>query len=406
MSSSPVASRTTHVRDFSAMSSTPEKKIQKGLLGVYADASAISSVGDHGLGLTYRGFQIEDLADKCIFEEVAYLLIYGALPTSGELLEFKARLAKHRQIPPELCTVLEQLGPQAHAMDVLRTTCSTLGCIRPETDKTTPAEVCERLMSSFVSSLCYWHHYTNSKKRITFNVDPKETLASSVLKMFHQDTPAPSEMEIGCIDKAYILYAEHSFAASTFTARVVASTMSDTYSCVAAGIGALRGPLHGGANEAVMYLIEPLKNKEEALALLKSKMAKKELVMGFGHRIYKDGDPRNTVFKKISLNLSKRPNSEEGQRLFEISDAMETLMAKEKKMYPNADFYAASAYHQARVPTPWFTPLFVIARTAGWTAHIQEQRVGNKIIRPNSLYSGPATQEFIPIEKRTKQAKL
>lgn len=246
-------------------------------------------------------------------------------------------------------------------------------------------------MGAFVSALCYWHHFVVHHRKIDINVDPKDTLASSFLKMLHQGGDAPSELEIACVDKAYTLYAEHDFAASTFTSRVVASTLSDTYSCIAAAIGALRGPLHGGANEAVMHMLMPLRTPDEGLQLIKSMLNKKELVMGFGHRIYKNGDPRNKVFKDLSKQLCSRPNSN-GKPLFDVSNAIEEFMAKEKKMYPNADFYAASAYYQARVPIPFFTPLFVIARTAGWCAHIQEQLVGNKIIRPSSNYIGPGVR--------------
>lgn len=363
--------------------------IFKGLQGVIADVTSISTVGKHDAGLTYRGYRIEDLAQNCIFEEVAYLLLYEQLPSSDQLVAFNRRLAENRALPKPLCEMLERCGPDAHPMDILRSICSILGCLEPQGTRT-PSEICERLMGAFVSGLCYWYHYVAHHRQIDINTDPHDTLASSFMKMLHEGSEAPSEMEIDCVDKAYTLYAEHDLAASTFTARVVASTLSDTYSCIAAAIGALRGPLHGGANEAVMHMIKPLQSAEEGLKLIRSKLEKKELVMGFGHRIYKTGDPRNKVFKAISKGLSAR--HADGKRLFEVSQAIEQFMAREKKMYPNADFYAASAYFQARVPIPFFTPLFVVARTAGWCAHINEQLVSNKIIRPSSHYVGPSVR--------------
>eukprot|EP00397_Hematodinium_sp_SG-2012_P036418 GEMP01039317.1.p1 GENE.GEMP01039317.1~~GEMP01039317.1.p1 ORF type:complete len:387 (+),score=97.09 GEMP01039317.1:135-1295(+) len=373
-----------------------EPVIAKGLQGVIADTTAVSTVGKHDAGLTYRGYRIEELADKCIFEEVAYLLLYGQLPSSPELTAFQERMAAHRALPKALRDMLERLGADAHPMDILRTVCSVLGCIEPQRNKT-PAEVCERLMAAFVSGLCYWYHFVVYQRKIDINIDPKDTLASSFLKMFLPDTDPPTEIEIACVDKAYTLYAEHDFAASTFTARVVASTLSDTYSCIAAAICALRGPLHGGANEAVMHMLKPLRSPEEGVQWIKTKLKSKQLVMGFGHRIYKNGDPRSKVFKELSRKLSERPksDSEDGKLLFKISDAIEKFMAKEKKMYPNADFYAATAYFQSRVPIPFFTPLFVVARTAGWCAHINEQLASNKIIRPSSHYIGPNVRSLV-----------
>jgi len=377
-------------------------KVFKGLQGVAADYTAISTVGQegHDTGLTYRGYAIEDLAQHCEFEEVAFLLIRSRLPTTTELDTYRAKLASFRNLSPILREVLEKLPKSAHPMDVLRTTSSILGCVEPEQDesgKQDSATTCERLMGAFVSAICYWYHYGESRNKITINTDGKDNLATAFLKMLHPNKIIPA-LWIKVVNTSFILYAEHDFNASTFAARVVASTLSDTYSCVTAAIGALRGPLHGGANEAVMHLLEPLKSIDEGDKLIRSLLLKKQLVMGFGHRIYKHGDPRNAIFKRLSYELSK---TKEGKpHLYEISSHIENLMEKEKKMYPNADFFAASAYHQAGVPTYLFTPLFVVARTSGWCAHIQEQLNGNKLIRPTSVYNGPEPKSFIPLSQR------
>jgi len=291
-------------------------------------------------------------------------------------------------------------------MDVLRTACSALGCIEPEAGdagKADVAKTAERLMPVFVSALCYWHHFATSGKRININVDPKDNMATAFLKMMRDDGKQPSQLDVKTIDAAFILYAEHDFNASTFSARMSASTLSDTYSCVCAGIGALRGPLHGGANEAVMYMLEGVTSIPEGEKKIRDMLATKTLIMGFGHRIYKNGDPRNAIFKKMSKSLSERPGG--NPVLWQVSDHIESLMANEKKMYPNADFFAASAYHQAGVPTPFFTPLFVMSRTAGWCAHVIEQLGGNgpnKIIRPSSVYNGPEKKAFVAMAGRSK----
>lgn len=383
-----------------------EAKIVKGLDGVLADYTAVSTVGKHEAGLTYRGYAIEDLSEKCEFEEVAHLLIHGSLPTKDVLAEYKARLAGYRSLPKGVTTSLEALPREAHPMDVLRTCCSVLGCIEPEegdAGKADTGRTSERLMGSFVSALCYWYHFANAGKRIALNVAPKDNMATAFLKMLRDDGKEPDPLHVRVIDCAFILYAEHDFNASTFSARVVASTLSDTYSCVAAGIGALRGPLHGGANEAVMYMLEGTKSVEEAEKKIRDKLAAKELVMGFGHRIYKNGDPRNAVFKALSKSLADRPGGD--PVLWAASDNIEKMMAKEKKMYPNADFFAASAYYQIGVPIPFFTPLFVMSRTAGWCAHIKEQLGGNgnnKIIRPSSVYNGPPKKDFVQLAARSR----
>lgn len=291
-------------------------------------------------------------------------------------------------------------------MDVLRTTASVLGCLEPEkgdAGKADTGATCERLMPAFVSAMCYWYHFSNTKTRIQLNTAAEDNLATAFLKMLRNDGKSPDPLHVKVIDAAFILYAEHDFNASTFSARVVASTLSDTYSCIAAGIGALRGPLHGGANEAVMYMLEDVKTVEAGEKKIRDMLAKKELIMGFGHRIYKNGDPRNAIFKKLSKELADRPGGL--KTLWAASDHIEALMANEKKMYPNADFFAASAYYQVGVPIPFFTPLFVVSRTAGWCAHIMEQLGGNgnnKIIRPSSIYNGPAKKDFVPMAARSR----
>eukprot|EP00656_Telonema_subtile_P042308 TRINITY_DN4783_c0_g1_i4.p1 TRINITY_DN4783_c0_g1~~TRINITY_DN4783_c0_g1_i4.p1 ORF type:complete len:385 (-),score=111.74 TRINITY_DN4783_c0_g1_i4:280-1434(-) len=377
---------------------TAEPKVYKGLAGVAADYTSVSTVGKAEAGLTYRGYSIEALAEHAEFEEVAFLLVRGHLPSQSELIAYHLQLSKFRSLPAALCRVIEELPAAAHPMDVLRTTCSVLGCIEPEASADDTVRVSERLMASFCSAMCYWHHWTVHGKRISFNTNPGDNLATAFLKMLRDDGCEPDPLHTKVVNAAFILYAEHDFNASTFAARVVASTKSDTYSSICAAIGALRGPLHGGANEAVMHLLEPFETVEAGIGAVRTMLAEKKLVMGFGHRIYKNGDPRNAVFKRLSKELSERP---EGKKvLYTISDQIEEMMAKEKKMYPNADFFAASAYHQAGVPTHLFTPLFVVARTSGWAAHLLEQHVGNKLIRPTSVYQGPKPRPFTKLAER------
>eukprot|EP00746_Dinoflagellata_sp_MGD_P010940 gnl/MRDRNA2_/MRDRNA2_122784_c0_seq1.p1 gnl/MRDRNA2_/MRDRNA2_122784_c0~~gnl/MRDRNA2_/MRDRNA2_122784_c0_seq1.p1 ORF type:complete len:341 (+),score=78.85 gnl/MRDRNA2_/MRDRNA2_122784_c0_seq1:152-1024(+) len=290
-------------------------------------------------------------------------------------------------------------------MDVVRTAASVMGCLDPEGDRMSgvsdTAGTADKLMPTFVSAMCYWYNFANHGKRITLNTDPADNLATAFLKMLRDDASTPDPLHVKVVDASFILYAEHDLAASTFTSRVIASTMSDTYSCISGAIGALRGPLHGGANEAVMYMLEDVKSIAEGEAKINDMLSKKQLVMGFGHRVYKHGDPRNAIFKKLSKALSERP---EGlPTLYAVSERIEAMMEEKKRMYANADFYAASAYHQAGVPTPLFTPLFVVSRTAGWCAHILEQIGGNGknvIIRPSSAYNGPEKKAFISIDQR------
>jgi 2-methylcitrate synthase len=365
-----------------------------GLRGQAVGTTEIATVGKAGVGLTYRGYAIEELADRASFEEVAYLLIYGALPTQAELDSFRLRLKQKRQLPEALRKVLELIPADAHPMDVLRTACSFLGSLEPESSFAMQKEVSERLLAVFPSALAYWHHFSDKGERIATD-DDANSLAGHYLTLLHGD--APSEASRRALDTSLILYAEHEFNASTFACRVCAATLSDFYSCITAGIGTLRGPLHGGANEAAMALVERFKTRKEARAAVLEMLAAKQKIMGFGHAVYKHSDPRNAINKGWSERLSK--SAPDGY-LFEVSDEIEAVMKEEKNLFANADFFSATVYHFLGIPTSHFTPLFVMARTAGWSAHIQEQRANNKLIRPNADYVGPEPRPFVPIEKR------
>lgn len=370
------------------------KKKSGGLAGVVAGRSAICTVGKEGTGLTYRGFTIEDLAEKSTFEEVAYLLIYGNLPTQSELDGFTKRLIDQRDLPDGLKRILENLPDSSHPMDVMRTGCSALGCIEPSDDPAEFAKIAERLLASFPSMLLYWYHFKQKHKTIETS-SPEKSLAGHFLHLLHQK--APSDLHRKAMDASLILYAEHEFNASTFTSRVITATLADFYSGIAGGIGALRGPLHGGANEAAMAVIERFDTPDQAEEGLMDSLAKKELIMGFGHRVYKISDPRSAIIK----SWAKRLGDEAGdKKLYPISERIEAVMWREKKLFPNLDFYSASAYHFLGIPTPMFTPVFVISRTAGWAAHIIEQRGDNRLIRPTSEYTGPETGPFIAMSDR------
>lgn len=378
-------------------------KYSPGLAGVFAGVTAISTVGKKGIGLTYRGYDIHKLADHCIFEEVAHLLIYGNLPTKLQLENYKAKLASLRELPEELRRILELIPSQAHPMDVVKTGCAALGTIYPESESNPPEDIFNRLISSFGPMLLYWYHFRKSNTRINTAGKPEDTIAATFLRMLHNREPEP--LALKTFDVSLILYAEHGFAASTFACRTTASTLSDVYSSITTAIGTLRGPLHGGANEKAMDLISQYNNPEDARVGIEQALARKEKIMGFGHRIYKVSDPRSDIIKAESVKLSQAPGGK--PKLVAISESIEATMRRKKRMFPNLDFYAASAYHQCGIPTNFFTPIFIIARTAGWSSHIIEQRGANKLIRPSAIYQGPGKQLFVPLELRTSsKAKL
>jgi 2-methylcitrate synthase len=369
-----------------------------GLSGVVAGKTSICTVGAQGDDLRYRGYSVEDLAAFATFEETAYLLLYGVLPTQTELNSFIERLNTHQEISKELKTVLENIPKNAHPMDVLRTSTSFLGSLFPETTENT-LEITERLLMQLPACLNYWHHWHQGGVRIKTRYETN-SIADYFLHLLLLDGYTKdnlSELRQKTVDISLTLYAEHEFNASTFAARVCTATLSDTYSALCAAIGTLRGTLHGGANEAAMDLIASFGDINKADAGIKEMLEKKKLVMGFGHRVYKVRDPRSDIIKKQSNLLS---NLLDRKRLFEISERIESIMKEQKNMFPNADFYSASAYHFCNIPTLFFTPLFVFSRITGWVAHILEQRSDNRLIRPTAEYTGPSPQEFVAITKR------
>ncbi len=371
-----------------------DRKKGGGLAGVTAGETAIATVGKEGAGLTYRGYDIYDLAKNARFEEVAFLLHHGHLPNAAELDGYVDRLRGMRGLPAELRDVLEKIPADAHPMDVLRTGCSFLGNIEPEGDFNRQREVADRLLAAFPSMLLYWYRFHTDGKRIETETDD-DSVAGHFLHMLH-DKP-PSDFHRRVLDVSLILYAEHEFNASTFTARVIAATLSDFHSAITGAIGALRGPLHGGANEAAMELIDRFRTVPEAETGIRDALARKDKVMGFGHRVYTESDPRNVVIKEFSRQLAEEVGD---SRLFPVSEVIEKVMWEEKKLFPNADFYSATAYHFMGIPTQLFTPIFVCSRITGWAAHVMEQRANNRLIRPGADYTGPDLQTWVPLAER------
>jgi 2-methylcitrate synthase len=371
-----------------------KKNPGSGLRGQAAGQTAICTVGAEGNSLRYRGYDVVDLAEQSTFYEVAHLILKGELPTQAELNACKARLKSLRGLPKPLKEVLERIPANAHPMDVMRTGCSFLGNVEPEGDFANQMAVAERLLALFPAIVVYWYRYSHDGVRVdTETAD--DTIGAHFLHMLHG--AAPAEIFARVMDVSLILYAEHEFNASTFTARVAASTLTDLHSCITAAIGSLRGPLHGGANEAAMEMIEQYESVDHAVADVVRKLEARELIMGFGHAVYRLRDPRNAIIKEWSRRLSELKNN---TLLFAISEAIERTMKEQKNMFANADFFHASAYNFMAIPTKLFTPIFVMSRVTGWCAHVFEQRANNRIIRPGAEYVGPPERAYVPIERR------